>query len=103
MTGNEKTALASFLDLTGDYLAGGLRRPHGEYDFTNDAVPQEHSAVSAPAGSDTPEKAAAEKDAALKKAAEKAEAEKDAALEQTFSLIKQGYPVDQVEKMIRKK
>jgi len=56
------------------------------------------------------EKAEAEKDAALKKAEaekdaalKKAEAEKDVALEQTFKLLKQGYPVDQVEKMIRKK
>ena len=36
MTGNEKNTMASFLDLTLDYLSGGLRRPYGEYAFTDD-------------------------------------------------------------------
>ena len=45
MTGNEKTALAAFLDTAGDHLAG-YRRPREAYAFGDD----ETAAVPAPAG-----------------------------------------------------
>jgi len=38
MTAYEKTATASFLDLAGDYLSGGFRRAHGDYEFEDDAI-----------------------------------------------------------------
>ena len=38
MTGNEKTALAQFLDLAGDYLSCGHRRVREEYAFTDDTA-----------------------------------------------------------------
>ena len=37
MTVIEKTDIANFLDLAGDYLSGGFRRPHAEYIFTDTA------------------------------------------------------------------
>ncbi|MCL1815029.1 MAG: uracil-DNA glycosylase [Treponema sp.] len=36
MTGNDKAGLAYFLDMAGDYLCGGFRRPHEEYAFQDD-------------------------------------------------------------------
>ncbi|GHV84689.1 hypothetical protein AGMMS50230_02970 [Spirochaetia bacterium] len=36
MTGTEKTTIASFLDLAGDHLAGGYKRPRAEYTFNDD-------------------------------------------------------------------
>ena len=36
MTAQEKTTLAEFLDLAGDYLSSGHRRTRGEYAFTDD-------------------------------------------------------------------
>jgi len=37
MTGNDKAGLAFFLDLAGDYLSGGFKRPHTEYSFSDDS------------------------------------------------------------------
>jgi DNA polymerase len=44
MTGSEKSAIASFLDLTGDYCKGGFRRHHKEYSFTGDRVSEKKTA-----------------------------------------------------------
>jgi DNA polymerase len=48
MTGEQKTAAAAFLDLAGDYLAGGYRRKRGEYVFSDDQAPGGTEAGSAP-------------------------------------------------------
>ncbi|MDR1143723.1 MAG: uracil-DNA glycosylase [Spirochaetaceae bacterium] len=50
MTKKEKTSLAAFLDLAGDYLAGAFRRGHGEYTFNDETPPPD--AVPASAGND---------------------------------------------------
>jgi DNA polymerase len=39
MTADEKTQLALFLDLAGDYLGSGHRSPRGEYAFSGDPPP----------------------------------------------------------------
>lgn len=44
MTANEKTNIASFLDLAGDYLSGGFKRPREVYAFTDDPADMKNSA-----------------------------------------------------------
>jgi DNA polymerase len=53
MTGDQKTAIASFLDLAADYLAGGYSRPREPYRFGDDreAAPETAAGAGAvPAG-----------------------------------------------------
>jgi DNA polymerase len=49
MTTEEKTRLALFLDLAGDYLGGGYRSPPGNYAFTDDPAPAAETAAAAAA------------------------------------------------------
>ena len=37
MTGNEKTSIGSFLELTHDFLSGGFRQTHEEFAYTSDS------------------------------------------------------------------
>jgi DNA polymerase len=69
MTAEEKTALAQFLDLAGDYLGEGYRSPERGYSFTDDGPPAPGGgpepaplsrAASSRAGPDTLESIAAE-------------------------------------------
>jgi DNA polymerase len=64
MIADEKTTLARFLDLAGDYLGGGYRRLRGDYGFADDPPPgapaAPASATEAPTAADSREKIAAE-------------------------------------------
>jgi DNA polymerase len=44
MNASEKTAVASFLDLSADYLCGGFKRRHATHAFTDDAPPAQNDA-----------------------------------------------------------
>ncbi|MDR2702062.1 MAG: uracil-DNA glycosylase [Spirochaetaceae bacterium] len=44
MTANEKANIASFLDLAGDYLSGGFRRPREGYAFADDPADKKNPA-----------------------------------------------------------
>jgi DNA polymerase len=63
MTGEQKNRVASFLDLTADYLAGGYARPREPYRFSDDAeVPEAAATGTEPAsgGEDSLESVAAD-------------------------------------------
>jgi DNA polymerase len=44
MNKDQKTAVASFLDLSADYLSGGFKRRHATHAFTDDAPPAQNDA-----------------------------------------------------------
>jgi DNA polymerase len=60
MTAEEKTQLALFLDLAGDYLGGGYRSPPGDYAFADDPAPGAAAAAAVTAAADSLEAVAAE-------------------------------------------
>jgi len=45
LTAFDKTGIANFLDLAGDYLSGGFKRVHGDYEFEDDVIEQQTAIV----------------------------------------------------------
>jgi DNA polymerase len=64
MTAEEKTQLAHFLDMAGDYLGNGYRSPPGDYVFTDDPAPGAAASTAAvsgvPGGADSLEQIASD-------------------------------------------